>query len=133
MNVNKKYWNQDSDLYLDVDTLPWMLTNNFQSIKHCTMTHIDMSTLSKAQTNNQNHKLNCTQKWKSKFIWIKNYRRKTIEIKIYWNRNWNQKWDVIAFNINLGSDLHFDVDTIPATKKRDKFKKKDQYCKYKPN
>ena len=80
------------------------------------MTHIDMSTLCKAQTNNQNHKLNCTQKWKSKFIWIKNYRRKTIEIKIYWNRNWNQKWDVIAFNINLGSDLHFDVEKGRITK-----------------
>ena len=25
------------------------------------MTHINMSTLCKAQTNNQNHKLNCTQ------------------------------------------------------------------------
>ena len=36
-----------------------------------TMTHIKMSTLCKAQTtNDENHKLDCTQKWKSKFIEI---------------------------------------------------------------
>ena len=77
------------------------------------MTHINMSALCKAQTNNQNQKLHCSQKWNSKFIWIKNYWNKTIEIKIYWNRNWNQKWNVIASNINLNSDLHLDGDTIP--------------------
>ena len=77
------------------------------------MTHINMSTLCKGQTNDQNHKLNCTQKLKSKFIWIKNYRSKTIEIKMYWNRNWNQKWNVIASNINLDSDLYLDVKTLP--------------------